>query len=235
MATQTPPWPTAIPDGILSPCREDGEPSALPSPSVSSITLIRSRPGPAASRGIFEALGDPDPAALVERHGHRIDDVGLGGDHFDRKARRALSSPWPPRRAFAAGLGAVSWPCGIGCRPLGFHSWPRAYGRVRRIRPLRSGRTSRSVRRTQPASSWASPRGSCARQYRAMVFRLAVRCPTEWRYVRNNLVALTRPGPPSQPARALLAVRPDGDDSRRRPPRQSHRRVPRFLARHLRV
>ena len=36
---------------------------------------------------VFEAFGDPDPASLVEGHRDGIDDVGLGGDQFDLKAR----------------------------------------------------------------------------------------------------------------------------------------------------
>ena len=88
LATQTPPWPTAIPEGIFRPSAKTVNRSALPSPSVSSRTLIRSRPGPGRAAGIFEALGDPDPAALVEGHRDRVDDVGLGGDQLDLKAGR---------------------------------------------------------------------------------------------------------------------------------------------------
>ena len=33
--------------------------------------------------GIFDALGDPNAAAIVERHGDGIDDVGFAGDEVD--------------------------------------------------------------------------------------------------------------------------------------------------------
>jgi hypothetical protein len=46
LATQTPPCPTAIPDGMFSPSAKTLTVSALPSPSVSSRILILSRPGP---------------------------------------------------------------------------------------------------------------------------------------------------------------------------------------------
>ena len=62
--------------------------SNLPSPLVLSRTLTRSLPGPAERRGYSIDLGDPDPAALVEGHGHGIDDVRLGGDEFDVEAGR---------------------------------------------------------------------------------------------------------------------------------------------------
>ena len=51
LATQTPPWPTAIPEGMFRPSAKIVNLSALPSPSVSSRTLTRSRPGPAERRG----------------------------------------------------------------------------------------------------------------------------------------------------------------------------------------
>ena len=51
LATQTPPWPTAIPEGMLRPSAKTVNLSALPSPSVSSRTLTRSRPGPGRRRG----------------------------------------------------------------------------------------------------------------------------------------------------------------------------------------
>ena len=88
LATQTPPWPTAMPEGMFSPSAKTVNLSALPSPSVSSRTLTRSRPGPGSRAGILEALGDPDPAPLVERHRHRVDDVRLAGDDLDPEPRR---------------------------------------------------------------------------------------------------------------------------------------------------
>ena len=88
LATQTPPWPTAMPEGMFSPSAKTVNRSALPSPSVSSRILTRSRPGPGSRRGILEALGDPDPPALVEGHRHRVDDVGLAGDDLDPEPRR---------------------------------------------------------------------------------------------------------------------------------------------------
>ena len=83
LATQTPPWPTAIPEGMFRPSAKTVNLSALPSPSVSSRTLTRSRPGPGLASRVFQALGDPDPPALVEGHRDRVDDVGLAGDDLD--------------------------------------------------------------------------------------------------------------------------------------------------------
>ena len=36
---------------------------------------------------IFETLGDPKSTFFVDRHGHRIDDVRLGGDQLDDETR----------------------------------------------------------------------------------------------------------------------------------------------------
>ena len=88
LATQTPPWPTAIPEGMFSPSAKTGEPVGL---AVAVGILENLDPIAARARlaaGIFQALGDPDPAPLVEGHGHRVDDVGLGGDQLDAEARR---------------------------------------------------------------------------------------------------------------------------------------------------
>ena len=77
---------------------------------LEDLDPVAARPGGAA--GIFEALGDPDPAPLVEGHRHRVDDVGLGGDQLD----------WNPGGTVIAriasagdrgGFGGRSWPCGI--------------------------------------------------------------------------------------------------------------------------
>ena len=53
---------------------------------LEDLDAVAARSGGAA--GIFEALGDPDPPALVEGHGDRVDDVGLGGDDLDAESRR---------------------------------------------------------------------------------------------------------------------------------------------------
>ena len=75
------------------------------------LDAVAARPGRVPR--IFEALGDPDPAPLVERHGDRIDDVGLGRDQLDVKASGtfilAIASAGD-----SAGPGGWSWPCGIG-------------------------------------------------------------------------------------------------------------------------
>ena len=92
--------------GDVQPVGEDRELVALPSPSVSSRTLTRSRPGPGDAAGIFQALGDPDPAALVEGHRDRVDDVGLAGDELDREAWRDGHRP----RGFVRGAGGVRRP-----------------------------------------------------------------------------------------------------------------------------
>ena len=55
---------------------------------------------------ILQTFGDPDPAALVERHGHRIDDVGLAGHQLDAKAlgHRHLGDRFGRRRCGPGGL-----------------------------------------------------------------------------------------------------------------------------------
>ncbi len=44
--------------------------------------------GAGLAPGVFEAFGDPGAAALVECHGHGVDDVGLSGDHLDAETGR---------------------------------------------------------------------------------------------------------------------------------------------------
>ncbi len=85
LATQTPPWPTAMPEGMFSPSAKTVNLSALPSPSVSSRTLTRSRPGPGLRRGYSRLSVIQIRPRLVEGHGHRVDDVGLAGDDLDRE------------------------------------------------------------------------------------------------------------------------------------------------------
>ncbi len=99
LATHTPPWPTAMPDGMFSPSAKTVILSNRPSPCVDSSTLIRSLPAPASNAaGIRYALGDPDSTAIVEGHRHGIHDIKLGGDQFDGKAlRAAIFSSWPRR------------------------------------------------------------------------------------------------------------------------------------------
>ena len=143
LATQTPPWPTAMPEGILSPSAKTVNLSALPSPSVSSSTLTRSRPGPGLLARIFQALGDPDPAPLVERHRHRIDDVGLGGDQLDSKAG-GKSSSGPPRTPAAAGSAAGPGRAGSGPSVgAGFGPWHSIASRhlVQVLAPKRGSRS----------------------------------------------------------------------------------------------
>jgi hypothetical protein len=45
--------------------------------------------GDAAVR-VADHLADEQPAALVEAHGHRVDNVRLGGDQLDLEARERL-------------------------------------------------------------------------------------------------------------------------------------------------
>ena len=112
LATQTPPWPTAMPEGMFSPSAKTVTLSTLPSPSVSSRTLIAIASRAGGVPRIFEALGDPDAAPLVERHGDRVDDVGLGGDQLDLKPSGtfmlAIASAGD-----SAGPGGRVCPCGI--------------------------------------------------------------------------------------------------------------------------
>ena len=75
-----------MPVGMFSPSAKTVTFSARPSPSVSSRTLTRSRPGAGGLARVLDALGDPDPPAVVERHRDRVDDVRLAGDQLDREA-----------------------------------------------------------------------------------------------------------------------------------------------------
>ena len=87
-ATQTPPWPTAIPDGMLSPSAKtvNRVGPAIAVGIFEDLDPVAARPRLAPR--VFQALGDPDPPAFVEGHRHRIDDVGLAGDQLDREAGR---------------------------------------------------------------------------------------------------------------------------------------------------
>ena len=90
-----------MPVGMFSPSAKTVNLSAVPSPSVSSRTLTRSRPRPLLP-GVLQALGDPDAPPVVEGHGDRVDDVGLGGDHLDGEAVGERHRPHRLRPAKAA-------------------------------------------------------------------------------------------------------------------------------------
>ena len=144
-ATHTPPWPTAMPEGILRPSAKIVNLSARPSSSVSSRILMRSRPSPSLESRIFETLGDPDSTAIVERHRHRIDQVGLGRHQLDTKARRDRHLGdrflWRQRRA------------GRSILIMG-HRAGRSVGRKRlRRRPLIKTVTPRTRARDEPAAA----------------------------------------------------------------------------------
>ena len=87
-ATHTPPWPTAIPEGIFRPSAKIVKRSALPSPSVSSRTLIRSRPGPALRRGYsrLSVIHTRPRSSKVIATGLTMS--GSCGNHFDQETRR---------------------------------------------------------------------------------------------------------------------------------------------------
>jgi hypothetical protein len=113
-ATHTPPYPTAIPDGIFNPSAKMVILSTLPSPSVSSRILMRSRPGPAECRG-YSRLS-------VTQMRPRSSNVIATG--LTRSGSAATNSTWNPSGTFIraiasagdrAGPGGRSWPWGI-CR-----------------------------------------------------------------------------------------------------------------------
>src|SRR4051812_19286322 len=113
LATQTPPWPTAMPEGMFSPSVKRVTLSTLPSPSVSSRILMRSRPGPAERRG-YSRLS-------VTQMRPRSSNVIATG--LTRSGSAATSSTRKPggtsmRLIASAGdsgsLGGRSCPCGIG-------------------------------------------------------------------------------------------------------------------------
>ena len=72
--------------GDVQPLGEDGElvGLAVAVGVFEDLDAVPARPG--GLRGILEALGDPDPAPLVERHRDRVDDVRLAGDELDGEA-----------------------------------------------------------------------------------------------------------------------------------------------------
>ena len=106
LATQTPPWPTAMPRGDVQPLGEDGDlvDLAVAVGVFQDLDAVAARAGGLAR--VFEALGDPDAAPLVERHRDRVDDVRLARDELDREPRRdrhlLRSPPAATARARAA-------------------------------------------------------------------------------------------------------------------------------------
>src|SRR5262249_23142792 len=60
----------------------------VPLGAFENLDAILARLGSAAR--IFDRLCDPDAAALVETHRHRIDNVRLGGDQLDAETGRHL-------------------------------------------------------------------------------------------------------------------------------------------------
>ena len=105
LPTQTPPCPTAIPDGILSPSANTVNLSARPSPSVSSITLIRSRPGPEERRGysMLSVIQIRPLSSNVMATGLTISGSAATTSTVNPGG---LSSPGPHRPPIAAGLAA---------------------------------------------------------------------------------------------------------------------------------
>ena len=94
VGTHTPPCPTAMPEGMFSPSAKTVNLSARPSPSVSSSTFTRSRPGPAGLRGYSRLSVIQILPALVERHRDRVDDVRLAGDQLDRNPSGTVIFAW---------------------------------------------------------------------------------------------------------------------------------------------
>ena len=87
--TQTPPKPTSRPLTRFRWSAKTLRVSNRPSPSVSSKIRMRSCAWSSADAPrVGIGLGDPEPAAVVDRHGDRLDDVGLAGEERDLEARR---------------------------------------------------------------------------------------------------------------------------------------------------
>ena len=235
LATQTPPYPTAIPDGMFRPSAKTVNLSALPSPSVSSRTLMRSRPGPADFRG-YSRLS-------VTQMRPRSSKVIATG--FTRSGSLATSSTRNPsgtviaRIASAgdrAGPGGRLCPCGTGpgswapdgraspATTIAMHTARPAVPlinlspRSRSTRPARQFRVSGEVdaERTRP-EHLPSSRNDAAR--------------AEWAHELDPLAPLPDPGPSSEPPIGAGALRPAGHDPRRWPARQSDGGLPRVRGR----
>src|ERR1043166_5866988 len=112
LATQTPPWPMAMPEGILRPSMTVVILSNLPSPLVDSSTLTRSLPGPAARFGY-----SIDSVIQIRPRSSNVIDTGL-----TISGSAAPSSTRNPGGAFifliascgvSAGPGGLSCACGM--------------------------------------------------------------------------------------------------------------------------
>ena len=87
--TNTPPKPTSIPLTRFRPSAKTLRLSSVPSPSVSSKIRMRSLPfALRRANRVGVRLGDPEPAAVVDRERDRPDDVGLGGRELHGEALR---------------------------------------------------------------------------------------------------------------------------------------------------
>ena len=125
LATQTPPYPTAIPDGMFRPSAKTVNLSALPSPSVSSRTLMRSRPGPADFRG-YSRLS-------VTQMRPRSSKVIATG--FTRSGSLATSSTWNPSGTVIARIASAGDRAGPGGRLCPCGTRPRFLGARRQGEP----------------------------------------------------------------------------------------------------
>ena len=112
LATQTPPWPTAMAEGMFNPSANTVILSAVPSPSVSSKILTRSRPSPAERRG-YSRLSQTQMRPRSSKH------MATG---LTRSGSWATSSTWKPwgTRMWVrdscgerAGPGGLSWAWGM--------------------------------------------------------------------------------------------------------------------------
>src|SRR5947209_8770383 len=108
LATQTPPWPTAMPEGMFRPSAKIVTLSYLPSPFVDSSTLIRSLPGPALRRG-YSMLS----VIQIRPRSSKVMATGL-----TMSGSAATSSTWKPAGTTifliaalgdSGGVGGLSW------------------------------------------------------------------------------------------------------------------------------
>ncbi|MEI7685360.1 MAG: hypothetical protein WCL32_10055 [Planctomycetota bacterium] len=105
------PWPTAIPDGMLSPSVTVVTFFALPSAPI-SMTLAQSCPG--GLLRVFDSFRHLEAALFVDVHRDRIDQVGFAGDELDREAFGTVI-------ALTASCGLSAGPAGFDC-PRGMTS-----------------------------------------------------------------------------------------------------------------
>ena len=144
LATQTPPCPTATPEGMFRPSAKIVNLSAAPSPSVSSSTLTRSRPSPAELRG-YSRL------SVIQMRPRSSKVMATGLTISGSLATSSTTKPSGTVIFLIASAGVRAGPGGL--------LWPWGMDVVCRPRETRPPTHQSSTTATAAEAAWESPAG----------------------------------------------------------------------------